>query len=253
MAVQPSTDRFSDRANDYDAYRPGYPAAIIPWLQQVLLPAKLSVVADIGAGTGIFSGLFLQEGYRVKAVEPNAAMRAKAQPLCTQYRHLEIIDGTAEHSGLQPQSIDLITVAQAFHWFNLPAAKKEWRRILQPGGHVLLAWNMLQKDTPFLKAYAALKERYGEKNAHPDHANAAVIDAFFSPLPVITHRVRHIQWRNTDGIKGLLSSSSKVPLPGQSRYGEMMHALDVLFERYAENHLLKLEYETVLYLSQLNQ
>ena len=251
MTTRDSTERFSDRAGNYDAYRPGYPAAIVDYLEQTIALAKTTAIADIGSGTGIFAALFLDAGYAVKAVEPNTAMGLRAVKNLQQYKDFENIKGTAEQTGLHNHSVGLITVAQAFHWFNLTAVKEEFRRILQPGGYILLAWNILQTDTPFLKAYDAVKEKYAEKNVHPDHADPEIINQFFAPNPVITHQLSNIQLRDADGLTGLLSSSSKTPLPGEPRYKQMMDDIETLVDQYAESGLLKLEYKTKLYLAQL--
>ena len=251
MNANNSTSRFSDRAGNYDLYRPGYPPAVIPYLEQTIGLNKKSCIADIGAGTGIFSAIFLAAGYAVKAVEPNAEMRAMAVKNLQQYGEFESIEGTAEHTGLPGSSVDLITVAQAFHWFKLPELKQEFKRILKPGAYVLLVWNILQSGTAFLKDYASLKEKYAEKHAHADQANLDSIRLFFDPCPVIEQHLKNIEWRDAEGLKGLLLSSSKVPLRDESRYTDMMKELEILSEQYAENGLLKMEYETMLYLAQM--
>lgn len=252
MTTRNSTARFSDRASQYDLYRPTYPAEIITHLQQTIGLNKQWVIADIGSGTGISSALFLNAGNAVCAIEPNAEMRAMAVKKLGQYENFTAIAGTAEQTSLRESSVDLIVVAQAFHWFNLAAVRKEFARILKPGGYVLLVWNMLQTNTPFLQAYAAVKEKYAEKNAHPDHANLENIRGFFAPRPVVTHQLRNIQWRDADGLKGLLTSSSKVPLPSESHYTDMMNGLEILARQYADNGLLKLEYETMLYIGTID-
>ena len=74
-----STERFSDRVADYVRFRPDYPVAMLQWLQSEFGVTPQWLVADIGAGTGISSKLFLDGGYPVIAVEPNAPMRAAAE------------------------------------------------------------------------------------------------------------------------------------------------------------------------------
>ena len=179
-------------------------------------------------------------------------MRSVAQKNLQQYKGFYNINGTAEQTSLPDASVDLITVAQAFHWFDLEKVKEEFKRILKTGGYVLLVWNVLQTDSPLMKAYATLKKSYEEKNVHPDQANADAIKIFFEPYPVTMHQISNIQFRNVEGIKGLLSSSSKLPMPGDERYIQMTNDVEALTNQYAENDLLKLEYETKLYLSHYN-
>jgi ubiquinone/menaquinone biosynthesis C-methylase UbiE len=251
MHANNSTNRFSDRADNYNLYRPVYPAAIISWLEEKIGLNKDSRIADIGSGTGIFSTLFLASGYSLNAVEPNTEMRSVALKNLQHYHGFRNIDGTAEHTTLTDNSVDLITVAQAFHWFNEEAVKKEFKRILIPGGTILLVWNILQADTPFLKGYAALKEKYAENLPHPGRANLESIQGFFYPSAVTTHQIRNIQWLTAEGLKGYLLSFSTVPLKTEILYNNMIDELKNLFEQYAENGLIKMEYETMLYLSKI--
>src|SRR5204862_5124880 len=108
------TRRFSDRAADYARYRPSYPAAAIDAILAGLpLPAALTI-ADVAAGTGIATRLLADRGARVLAVEPNAAMRAAAQP----HPRVSWHDGTAEATGLPGSARDVVTVAPAVRWFH---------------------------------------------------------------------------------------------------------------------------------------
>src|SRR5262245_16193469 len=123
-----STQRFSDRVEDYVKYRPDYPQAILSTL-------KVSpdwIVADIGSGTGISTQLFLRNGNHVYAVEPNVAMRKKAEQLLRHYPGFTSRSGTAEATGLEDASIDLIVAGQSFHWFDRTATRQEFVRISRP-------------------------------------------------------------------------------------------------------------------------
>ncbi len=248
MNILDPTIRFSQRADRYSLYRPEYPEAIVTFLEQAIGLKKDFNIADIGSGTGIFSGLLLGAGYSVNAVEPNDEMRAAAEDTLSTYQGFRSIDGTAEQTTLADHSIDLITVAQAFHWFRPEETRKEFERILKPSGHVLLIWNILQSDTPFLKAYTELKEEYSEKIVHPHRADLERIKDLFHPSPVITHNFRKTQQLDARGLKGHLLSFSTVPLAGDDRYQEMTEKLDGLFEQYEDQGLINMEYETKLYL-----
>ncbi len=117
--TQNSTLRFGNRVENYAKYRPSYPDKVLEYLQQQCHLTDQSVIADIGSGTGIFTKLLLDRGYTVYAVEPNEAMRQKAEK---QFKHLQSnfhsTNGTAEATTLPPKIADLIVCAQAFHWFN---------------------------------------------------------------------------------------------------------------------------------------
>jgi len=253
MTIHNATSRFSERANRYSLYRPGYPEAIIAFLEQAIGLKKTFHIADIGSGTGLFSRLLLEAGYGVNAVEPNEEMRKAAEETLRVYHNFNSIAGTAEETTLAAHSIDLITVAQAFHWFRPEETKREFERILKSSGHVLLVWNILQSDTPFLKAYTELKEKYSEKLAHANRDNLERIKDFFYPAPVVVHQFRHAQPLNEVGLVGHLLSFSTVPLEGDAGHAEMMEELAMLFAQYADQGLVHLEYETRLYLVPFNK
>ena len=242
------TSRFSDRAQQYSLYRPEYPRAIIDFLEQNIGLTPNNIIADIGSGTGIFSKLFLKAGYAVSSVEPNDEMRKQAETSLQKYPGFRSVGGTAEATTLPDHTVDLITVAQAFHWFRPAETRKEFERILKASGHVLLVWNILQSNTPFLKGYTALKETFAQKIEHPHRANLERIREIFDPAPVTTHNFKQSQQLDIEGLKGHLLSFSTVPLESDHRFSEMMRELERLFEQHNHQGLIDLEYETKIYL-----
>src|SRR5882724_821299 len=154
------TARFSNRAGLYAKYRPGYPAAVVDVLKKDAGMSAASVVADIGSGTGISTRLLAPHVSLVYAVEPNAEMRSEADR--EEPPNAVSVDGTAEATGLAGKAIDFVVAATAFHWFKVAEARKEFRRILKPGGLVVLMWNMRQRDTsPLVAAYEQLLQDFG--------------------------------------------------------------------------------------------
>lgn len=151
-------NRFDGKSRLYAASRPAYPDACLQRLQ-TLLPSEHAVIADIGAGTGQLTSQLLPLGYRVMAVEPNAEMRAQADQRLGSLTGYRSVDGTAEATGLPMHSCDLITVAQAFHWFDATAFRRECQRILKPGGSVALLWNFRTPDAPVNQACAELCQK----------------------------------------------------------------------------------------------
>ncbi len=122
-------------------YRPRYPQVLIEFLQRECHLTETAVIADIGSGTGLLTEVFLSHGYHVFGIEPDPAMRAAAEWLLHGYAHFTSIPATAEATTLADHSIDVVTAGQAFHWFDLERARSEFRRILAPGGWVVLIWN----------------------------------------------------------------------------------------------------------------
>jgi SAM-dependent methyltransferase len=180
-----STQRFSNRVDNYVKYRPGYPRDVLRFLSETKGFNPTWTVADIGSGTGISTSLFLDNGNTVYAVEPNAPMRNKAEELLGSRPGFISIDGKAENTGLPASAVDLIIAGQAFHWFDPIPAKKEFIRILRPGGAIALMWNERQKSSGFEKAYEDLLQTYGTDYEKVNHSNITEkeIAAFFQRSP----------------------------------------------------------------------
>ncbi|MEO0869068.1 MAG: class I SAM-dependent methyltransferase [Cyanobacteria bacterium J06642_11] len=148
-----STKRFSNRVQDYVKYRPDYPAALMTYLVECCGLQPQHVVADIGSGTGLLTQPFLQYGNRVYGVEPNAPMRSAAEDWLKTYDNFESVEGQAEMTTLAAASVDWIVAGQAFHWFDPLATRKEFARVLKPGGGIALIWNSRLVSDPFHQAY----------------------------------------------------------------------------------------------------
>jgi ubiquinone/menaquinone biosynthesis C-methylase UbiE len=155
-----NADRFTNRVAYYVKYRPSYPEAYLDYLVSEAGLSPDSVVADIGAGTGILSKLLAPLVETVLAVEPNSEMRLAAAEYCKDTPNVVVIDGSAEDTTLPASSVDFITAAQAFHWFKLEEARQEFRRILKPEGKVALAWNVRDITTPFGREYENLVKQF---------------------------------------------------------------------------------------------
>ena len=131
-----STQRFSDRVENYIRYRPGYPAELIAILQTKTGLNPQSIVADVGSGTGISTAVLLPYAGQVLAVEPNESMRRAAETLLAAKPNFRSVNAAAESTTLADASVDMITVGQAFHWFEPTKTRREFARILKPGGWV---------------------------------------------------------------------------------------------------------------------
>ncbi len=242
-----ATARFSDRVADYVRWRPDYPAALLEWLHRELGVTPDWRVADIGAGTGISSGLFLDAGHRVTAVEPNAAMRDAAIARLGGNSRFRAVDGRADATGLPDGSVDLVAAAQAFHWFDPETARREFRRILKPGGLAVIFWNSRRlRGTPFLEGYEALLQRHGADYASvaERHADDERMRAWFGDgLRGVAH-FEHGQWLDFDGLRGRLLSSSYAPGAGHPGHEPMLRALRELFDATAEGGVVHLAYDT---------
>ncbi len=134
-------ERFSNRVENYRRFRPSYPDAVIDLIRETAGLREGSPAADLGSGTGILTRLLLDAGWEVFAVEPNAPMRAAAEEELGAEARFHSIDAPAEATGLPAGSVQAITCAQAFHWFDREAAQAEFARILKPEGWAFIIWN----------------------------------------------------------------------------------------------------------------
>lgn len=249
------TKRFSDRVAHYIAYRPGYPAALIDHLAARAGLSTGSTAADIGSGTGIFTALLLSRGLRVFAVEPNREMREAAERLLADHERFTSVDGNAEQTGLADGSADIVTAAQAFHWFDGARAREEFRRILRPKGMVALIWNDRKVDsTPFLIAYDALLRARGTDYEQVNHRNvdANRLQSFFgagSYEETVFTNAQRFDW---DGLHGRAMSSSYVPAEGSEGYEAFAAGLRDVFDAHSKDGFVSFEYDTRLYLGTID-
>lgn len=249
-----SVQRFSNRVDSYAKYRPSYPPAVIACLQSEAGLTPQTVVADVGAGTGLLTKLLLDNGSTVYAVEPNAGMRQAAEAALGGYPKFHSIDGRSDATTLPDGSVDLVTAAQAFHWFEPMAARSEFRRILRPPHWVALIWNERRHATPFMQAYERLLDSYGTDYRQVDHKYASdnpAIGRFFAPSGFREFNFPNEQVLDFDGMVGRLASTSYMPAPSDEGYGALLAQAQALFEQYAEEGKVRIEYETKVYLGQL--
>ena len=242
-----TTTRFSDRADDYVKYRPGYPVKIIALLTEKAGLNKTSVIADIGAGTGISSKLFLDNGNPVYAVEPNKEMREAATFLLPKKENYISINGTAENTHLEKQSIHMIFSAQAFHWFNKVKAKTEFARILALNGNIVLVWNIRNNTHDFQRGYEKILNgipAYHDVH-HRDITDTEIAD-FFSPKKMYAEHLNNSQTFGLEGLKGRLRSSSYCPKEG-AVYDSLMQQLETLFVKHARKGFITFEYITKIF------
>ncbi|OOG45937.1 class I SAM-dependent methyltransferase [Rhodanobacter sp. C01] len=249
-----STARFSDRVDDYVRYRPDYPSALLDWLQREQGIDAGWRVADIGAGTGISSKMFLDAGYHVTAVEPNAPMRAAAEQWLHAYDGFKAVAGTADATGLAGASMDLVTVAQAFHWFDEKATRHEFARILRPRGLAAIWWNSRRlTGTRFLEGYEALLQTYGTDytSVAERYADDARMRAWFGAGYRGSASFEHGQRLDFDALRGRLMSSSYAPQAGHPKHEPMLHALRELFDACAERGTISFDYDTRIFAGHL--
>ena len=253
-----ATNRFSDRVDNYVKYRPHYPAEVIDFLKARNIISESSVIADIGSGTGISADLFLKNNYKVIGVEPNEPMRLAAETILKNYSNkgfFASVDGKAEATTLENNSVDVILCAQAFHWFNNDSFKEECKRILKPNGFVVLMWNDRRTNsTDFLKVYEDFLQMFGTDYKEINHKNTQEklqFDNFFGTGNYKEKSFYNYQDVDFEGLKGRVLSSSYMPNEGHADFDHMIYCLRKIFNRYQVNNLVRLDYDTKIYFGQL--
>lgn len=239
---------------DYVLYRPRYPREMVAALEREGLD-RSAPIADLGSGTGISTRLFLEAGYEVLAVEPNAPMREAAEHDLASFSRFRSIDGTAEATGLPDACVGAVVAAQAFHWFDRVRARAEISRILRRPGLVVLLYNDRRMTGPFLEGYERVLLEHGLDYAsvrHQDAASPEKVAAFFGDWPMTTIVLPNEQRFDRDGLVGRALSSSYVPQRGHPKHDAMMRALDELFAAHQVDGRVVFEYDTRAFVARVS-
>ena len=245
-----NTEKFSGRAEVYTEGRPSYALELIVCLYEKYGFARQSIIADIGSGTGKLTKQLLDKGSTVFGVEPNSDMRNKAEKELGRYKNFISVDGTASATNLAPESVDFITSAQAFHWFDANEFRVECKRILRPGGKIALIWNTRDMDFGINRKSYDVFTRYcpdfkgfGGGIQKDDRSIVEFFrgryerEIFENPLYFDRHKF----------ISRSLSGSYSLK-KGDAKFEAYLEELNGLFDRYAGNDILKMGNNSIVYI-----
>lgn len=254
MTFDDAKNRFSNRAADYARYRPGYPREVLEVLRTWCDLRPEHSIADIGSGTGLLARLFLENGNRVFGVEPNPEMRAAGREFLKAFDRFTSVAGSAEATTLPSDSVDVVSAAQSFHWFDPEPARREFQRILKVGGRAIILWNeRLTEETNFLRDYEALLRRFGTdySRVNDSYPRAEQMLEFFHPSEFTSHSLPNAQEFNFEGLSGRLRSSSYAPAPDHPEFVPMTEELQRIFAAHQVNGVVRMEYRTRIYTGKL--
>ena len=253
MPASNATSRFSDRVENYIRYRPGYPPEALLALKSGCGLSPQQAVADIASGTGIWTRMLLENGNPVFGVEPNPEMRQAGERLLARFPKFTSVTGSAEATTLPDQSVDFVTAAQAAHWFDREGARREFVRILKPGGWLVLLWNeRLTDSTPFLRDYEQLLLTYGTDYEDVRHEKTTdAVNEFFDPAPFQQLGFVTRQEFDYAGMEGRLMSSSYAPGPEHPKHAPMLAELQRIFMTHAIAGRVAVDYKTRVYFGRL--
>lgn len=244
---------FSGRAEDYAAGRPNYAADFIEFLYSDCGFDASSIIADIGSGTGKLSRQLLERGSKVICVEPNEDMRFAAERLLSKFDDFCSIDGSCDNTKIKEKSVDFITAAQAFHWFDAESFKAESKRILKPEGKVILVYNTRDLKSAFNIECYKIYQKYcplfkGYHNGMKDDDER--ICSFFN------YEYKKVSFKNPllftkdKFISRCLSSSYSIKSDNQN-YDDYIKSLEVVFDKYAKKNNVVMDNDTVAYIGKI--
>lgn len=240
-----NTNRFDGKAKDYAIARPGYSPEINKVFDSLTLNGQ-TIAADIGAGTGIFSEFLLKRGYTVYSVEPNTDMRNSAEVSLKKYPKSIIVAATAEKTTLPDKSVDLITVAQAFHWFPIYEFKKESLRILKDKGKMLIIWNLLNDKSKLIKSVEQCMKFYNNK-FHGFNAGINYNDIYFcipeAQMSIFNYDILY----SKETFRKRWTSSSFSPNISSLQYTDFIHDIDSIFLAHTTDGTVTIENQTIVY------
>jgi SAM-dependent methyltransferase len=195
--------------SDYEAARPSYPPDVVAWFGEHLRLGPGKLLADLAAGTGKLTRLLVPSGADLVAVEPVAGMRAIFHSLLPA---VPLVAGTAEAMPLAPSSLDAVTVAQAWHWFDHDLAVAEMARILRPGGRLGLVWNARDRTEPWVDEVWSIMDRVEKRAPWRNHDEWR--DSTSRPMPgfgeLQVGEFRHVQSITPAGVVQRVASVSHV-------------------------------------------
>lgn len=249
-----SVNRFSLKAESYDKFRPDYPLELVRLLRTYLPADGMGVVADIAAGTGIFTEQIAAWGHPVYVVEPNPYMRKQALRRLSAFDNCVFFDGTAESTGLPDNSVDLIVSAQAFHWFDLEKTKLEFRRVGRDAFYVAVVWNLRNTDTPFESGYETLIRTYAVDylNVSQRKMDTREVLSFFAPVLPEYRIFGHVDFLTIEQLRGRTFSYSFMPDQTSPIFPEVLESLTALFNEHHHDGRVRLSYKTRLFIGRLN-
>lgn len=154
---------FDAWADEYEQFRPGYPDALFDRIAARFELGKSPAAVDLGAGTGKVARTVAARGWLVTAVDPGRPMLGVLRRAAHDEGHaIEIVEATAEATGLPDAAFDVALAGEAWHWFDAPRALAEVARIVRPGGGFTFFWNVVDEDgLDIAAAERALVTRYG--------------------------------------------------------------------------------------------
>jgi SAM-dependent methyltransferase len=231
-------DSFNGRQEFYHEARPGYPRELLDWLETETGPVSGKCVADVGAGTGKLGRLLAHRGADVSFVEPGDDMRSLIHR-----DGLRALKGSAEATGLPDGSIDLVTAAQSFHFFEQGPTRREFDRIMKPNAHIFLTWYAFATENAFMRDFDATLSKYTKETGNlvePDFVKTQHLESFFGSAGFKRWHEYIVIPYSESRFLDLTHSFSY--LPWAKNAAQIDLEIRAVFDRYKENEELPIRF-----------
>ena len=214
---------FAAVADAYDRARPTYPTEAVDWL----VPGAAREVLEVGAGTGKLTEVLLTQGHRVLATDPLAPM---LRHLVRRAPGAGVAVAAAERIPLRARAVDTVVAAQSFHWFDLDRALPEIARVLRPGGHLSLTWNLRDERVPWVRRLGGLIGQSDQHGQQSDPTHALLASNLFGFVE--STRFRFWQRLDRSRLRDLVMSRSNVAVLPTHEQQSLLVDVDGLYDEY---------------------
>ncbi|MBQ7921245.1 MAG: class I SAM-dependent methyltransferase [Clostridia bacterium] len=246
--------KFDNKGNVYKKGRPSYPVQLFEYLVNAKVIHEQLSLADIGSGTGVFTLQISSHIKKIFAIEPNKDMRDTAEIAYRDFANIISVNGTAESTTLEDKCVDLITVAQAFHWFDRQLFKQECQRILRKDGKVILVWNDRDSNAEIIRDNFEVNKIYcpnfkGSSDGI-DFSKESFKNFFEGDIEYVEFENNLMYDKDIFIARNLSSSYS--PKSADDCYNKYVEAVSELFNKYSVNGFVKYPYITRCYIGKVD-
>ena len=254
IILMDNTKKFNGYAKDYTSGRPSYSKELIDCFYNEYGVSNNSIIADIGSGTGKFAKHLLERKSEVYCVEPNDDMRRMAEAELGEYSNFHSVNGNAENTTLENGSVDYITTAQAFHWFDVNIFKGECSRILRGKGTVFLIWNVRDDDKlnqELFQIYSGFCPDFKGFSGGMKKDDQRIRDFFDDRYDYVSFD-NPLFYDKEKFIARSLSGSYSLK-EGDKEYASYIESILDVFDRYSEDGIVSIGHRSVAYIGQINK
>ena len=230
-----NVNKFNEKSEFYNKYRPNYSNELVDCIVSELNSLD-DCIADIGCGTGIFTKQLVERNCKVIGIEPNLEMYEKAK---NNLPGIKVINSTSEDTTLDSNSINIITVAQALHWFNIDEFVKEAKRILKQDGKIAIVYNIVDDSKDVVKEFKYIHENYCENHNNHNRNFDELFESIFGDNYILKEFSNNQKYTYEE-FMGYESSMSYSLTKEDNRYNEYIESLNNLFNKYSKDGILEL-------------